>query len=121
MERTSMTSVDRLLLIDGDPAAAKVVREALADSSDGPFEVEWVTRLSDGLERVSRSGITAVLLNIFLPDSEGMETVERLLMVAPQIPILVLGTVADEDRSQGRGRGIVHREGTCRCHAQFHR
>jgi diguanylate cyclase (GGDEF)-like protein/PAS domain S-box-containing protein len=92
-----MTSVDRLLLIDGDPAAAKIVREALADSADGPFEVEWVTRLSDGLERVSRSGIKAVLLNVFLPDSEGMETVERLLIAAPQIPILVLGAVGSED------------------------
>jgi diguanylate cyclase (GGDEF)-like protein/PAS domain S-box-containing protein len=91
-----MTSVDRLLLIHADPAAAKVVREALADSTDGTFEVEWVTRLSDGLERVSRSGIKAVLLNVFLPDSEGLDTVERLLMVAPQIPILVLGAVADD-------------------------
>src|ERR1700689_1428311 len=62
--RPSMTSVDRFLLIHADPAAAKVVREALADSTDGTFEVEWVTRLSDGLERVSRSGIKAVLLNV---------------------------------------------------------
>src|SRR6202051_3847357 len=69
-ERTAMTTVDRLLLIDGDPAAAKIVREALADARNGPFEVEWVTRLSDGLERVSRSGIRAVLLNMFLSDSE---------------------------------------------------
>jgi diguanylate cyclase (GGDEF)-like protein/PAS domain S-box-containing protein len=102
-----MTSADRLLLIDGDPDDAKVVREALADSKDGPFEVEWVTRLSDGLERVSRSGIRAVLLNMFLSDSEGIETLEKLLLAAPQIPILVLSAVGDEDiarQAAQRGR-----------------
>jgi diguanylate cyclase (GGDEF)-like protein/PAS domain S-box-containing protein len=102
-----MTSADRLLLIDGDPGDAKVVREALADSKDGPFEVEWVTRLSDGLERVSRSGIRAVLLNMFLSDSEGIETLEKLLLAAPQIPILVLSAVGDEDvarQAAQRGR-----------------
>jgi diguanylate cyclase (GGDEF)-like protein/PAS domain S-box-containing protein len=96
-ERAAMTSMGRLLLIDGDPAAAKVVREALADSRDGPFEVEWVTRLADGLERVRRAGIRAVLLNMFLPDSAGIETFEKLLLAAPRIPILVLSAVDDED------------------------
>jgi diguanylate cyclase (GGDEF)-like protein/PAS domain S-box-containing protein len=96
-EQAAMTSMGRLLLIDGDPAAAKVVREALADSRDGPFEVEWVTRLSDGLERVRRAGIRAVLLNMFLPDSAGIETFEKLLLAAPRIPILVLSAVDDED------------------------
>jgi diguanylate cyclase (GGDEF)-like protein/PAS domain S-box-containing protein len=99
-----MTGVGRLLLIGGDPADAKVVREALADSSEGPFEVEWVTRLSDGLERVSRSGIRAVLLNMFLPDSTGTESFERLLLAAPRIPILVLSAVDDEDSARQAAR-----------------
>src|SRR5580704_8545584 len=106
-ERPTMTNVDRLLLIDGDPADAKIVREALADSTEGPFEVEWVTRLSDGLERVSRSGIQAVLLNMFLSDSEGIATFEKLHLAAPHIPILVLSAVSDEDiarQAAHRGR-----------------
>jgi diguanylate cyclase (GGDEF)-like protein len=89
--------VDRLLLIDGDPCNAKVVREALADSRDGPFEVEWVTRLSDGLDRLGRSGIRAVLLNMFLRDSKGIGTFEKLQLAAPQTPVLVLTALDDED------------------------
>jgi diguanylate cyclase (GGDEF)-like protein/PAS domain S-box-containing protein len=106
-QNTEHPNVERLLLIDGDLAYAKVVREALADSRDGPFEVEWVTRLSDGLERVGRSGIRAVLLNMFLSDSKGIETFEKLLLAAPQIPILVLSAVRDEDiarQAAQRGR-----------------
>jgi diguanylate cyclase (GGDEF)-like protein/PAS domain S-box-containing protein len=96
-QQTAMTRVDRLLLIDGDPAEARVVREALADSRDGPFEVEWVTRLSDGLDRLRRNGIRAILLNMFLPDAEGLETFERLHLAAPQMPILILSALANED------------------------
>jgi diguanylate cyclase (GGDEF)-like protein/PAS domain S-box-containing protein len=95
--RAAMTRVDRLLLIDDDPEDARLVREALADASDGPFEIEWVTRLSDGLERVSRSGIQAVLLNMFLSDSNGIETLEKVLLAAPRIPILLLSSIDDED------------------------
>jgi diguanylate cyclase (GGDEF)-like protein/PAS domain S-box-containing protein len=89
--------VDRLLLIDADPADARAVREALADSRQGPFEVEWVTRLSDGLDRLSRNGIRAILLNMFLSDSEGIETLDKLVLAAPRIPILVLSAPANED------------------------
>jgi diguanylate cyclase (GGDEF)-like protein/PAS domain S-box-containing protein len=103
-EPTPMTSVDRLLLIDSNPAHAKVVRDALDDSRDGPFEIEWVTRLSDGLDRLSRGGIRAVLLDLFLPDSEGIETFEKLTVAAPQTPILVLSDLDDEDLARQTAR-----------------
>src|SRR6202140_3091492 len=68
-------------------------------SDDGPFRVEWVRTHGEGLDRVMRcgkqegntpNGIAAVLVDLFLPDSEGIETFDQLFGVAPQIPILVL-------------------------------
>ena len=88
---------DRLLLIGHDPADAKVVREALANAKDDPFHVEWVTQLSDGLERLSRNGIAVVLIDLHLPDSEGLAGVEQVLGAAPHVPILVLSSLDDED------------------------
>ena len=80
------------------------VREALLNSSDGPFEVEWVRCCSEGLERLAHGrqstgtdGIAAVLVDLFLPDSHGIETFDRLFRAAPQIPILVLSASQDED------------------------
>jgi diguanylate cyclase (GGDEF)-like protein/PAS domain S-box-containing protein len=86
-----------VLLIEDDPAVAKVIHEALADPSDGPFIVEWVRRLSDGLDRLSKGGIAAVLLDLFLPDSQGINTFGKLSLAAPGVPILVLGGLGDED------------------------
>jgi diguanylate cyclase (GGDEF)-like protein/PAS domain S-box-containing protein len=91
-----------ILLIQDDPADAKAVREAL----NGSFQVDWVRRCSEGLERLAREGkqkapradaVGAVLVDLFLPDSQGIETFDRIFSVAPQIPILVLSAVQDED------------------------
>ena len=89
-----------VLLIEDDPAVAGVIQEALADLSDSPFIVEWVRRLCDGLERVSRGGIAAVLLDLFLPDSQGINTFSTLSLAAPGVPVLVLGGLSDEDTAK---------------------
>jgi diguanylate cyclase (GGDEF)-like protein/PAS domain S-box-containing protein len=88
-----------ILLIQDDPADAKSVRDALNAS----FKVEWVRRCSEGLERLARErkqgadGIGAVLVDLFLPDSHGIETFDRLFRATPQIPILILSGSQDED------------------------
>ena len=89
--------VHNVLLIENDASAAAVIQEALADPSDSPFIVEWVRRLCDGLERVSRGGIAAVLLDLFLPDSQGINTFNTLSLAAPGVPVLVLGGLSDEE------------------------
>jgi diguanylate cyclase (GGDEF)-like protein/PAS domain S-box-containing protein len=88
---------DKLLLIEGDPADAKVIQAALADARYGPFDVESVRQLSDGYERLGKEGIGAVLVDLFLPDSQGIETFDRLMLAAPHVPILVLSGPGDED------------------------
>lgn len=94
---------ENILLIQGDPADAKAVRDALSNSSDGAIQVEWVKTCAEGLERLTREvklrpdHITAVLLDLFLPDGHGIETFDRLYGAAPQIPILVLSASQHED------------------------
>ena len=92
---------NNILLIQGDPSDAAAVREALLNSSDGPFEVVWVGCCSEGLEHLTRDAeegtdrITAVLVDLFLPDSHGIETFDRLFLAAPQ----------DSDPGPERGAG----------------
>lgn len=95
----SVTPPRNILLIQDDASAAGAVREALTNSGDGPFQVEWVRRCSEGLERLARDAkkerkrtdaIAAVLVDLFLPDSHGIETFDRLHGAAPQIPIRAL-------------------------------
>jgi diguanylate cyclase (GGDEF)-like protein/PAS domain S-box-containing protein len=96
----------KILLIENDPAAANEIRTALTAAGDNSFDVEWVQLLSDGLERLSKRGIAAVLLELCLPDSEGIETFDKLFTVAPDVPILILGGNANEALAkEAVGRG----------------
>jgi diguanylate cyclase (GGDEF)-like protein/PAS domain S-box-containing protein len=89
-----------LLLILGNPAEAKAVRRSLMDLSDSPFKVEWVRSCGDATKRLgdqTREEIAAVVVNLFLPDSEGIQTFDQLLSASPHTPILVLSHMQDED------------------------
>jgi diguanylate cyclase (GGDEF)-like protein/PAS domain S-box-containing protein len=83
-----------VLLIENNPADAIAIREILATS---PVDVEWVQKLSDGLERLGRAGIGAVMLNLSLPDSQGIATFDKLSAAVPHIPILILSDSECED------------------------
>ncbi len=94
-----------ILLIQDDPVGATAVYEALTHSAAVPFEVKWTRTCSEAIEHITAQatqarqnepGIAAILMDLFLPDSHGLETFDRLFLAAPQIPILVLSTASDE-------------------------
>jgi diguanylate cyclase (GGDEF)-like protein/PAS domain S-box-containing protein len=84
----------RILLIQTDAPAAMAILGALNQSSDEYFEVEWVRRCSDALERLD--GVAAILVDLYLSDSRGVDTFDRVFRAAPKIPILVLVDPQDE-------------------------
>jgi diguanylate cyclase (GGDEF)-like protein/PAS domain S-box-containing protein len=90
-----------ILLILAEAAKAKAVRRSILDSRDDIFRVEWVNRLSDARSRLRRLAageeVAAIVLDLFLPDSHGIETLEALLLASPQIPILALCRLRDEE------------------------
>jgi diguanylate cyclase (GGDEF)-like protein/PAS domain S-box-containing protein len=81
----------KILLIENDPALADEIRAALTAAGSGSFDVEWVRQLSEGIARLGKKGIAAVLLELSLPDSQGIETFDKLFSAAPDVPILILG------------------------------
>src|SRR5580658_3807041 len=90
MKGTMAASIrsSRILLIENDPAAADKIRAALAAAGSGSFDLEWVRNLCEGLQLLSKKGIDAVLLELSLPDSCGIETFDKLFLAAPEVPIL---------------------------------
>lgn len=58
--------------------------------------MEWAGELSQALARLSQGGIDAVLLDLDLPDSQGMVTFERTYAFATDVPIIVLTSTSDE-------------------------
>ena len=85
---------DRILLIEGGIADAATVLRVLT-SKDQP-RVEWVKSLADGLRRLEQPGILGIVLNLILPDSEGIETFDRIRAAAAHLPILIICRAEDE-------------------------
>jgi diguanylate cyclase (GGDEF)-like protein/PAS domain S-box-containing protein len=79
-----------VLLISNDDSDARLIRKALAETTDNEWHLEQVRRLSDGVNRLRKEEIGAVLLDLFLPDSQGIKTFEALFEAALLVPILVL-------------------------------
>ncbi len=102
---TTLILSPKILLIENDPALADKIRAALAAAGSGSFDVEWVRQLSRGLARLSKGGIDAVLLELSLPDSHGIETFDKLFSAAPDVPILVLGNGNEALAKEAVGRG----------------
>ncbi len=84
-----------VLLVEDSAADARLVLEMLRTAGTDDFRIEHVTRLADGLCRVAEGDVTAILLDLTLPDAEGLCTVERLRESAPHIPVVVLSNHAD--------------------------
>jgi diguanylate cyclase (GGDEF)-like protein/PAS domain S-box-containing protein len=95
----------KILLIENDPAASNAIHAGLAGTVSGSFDVEWVRQLSEGLARLRKKGIAAVLLNLSLPDSHGIETFDKLFATAPDVPILILGNGDEALAKEAVGRG----------------
>ncbi|WP_435101077.1 bacterio-opsin activator domain-containing protein [Halarchaeum sp. P4] len=119
------TDTPRLLLIEDNPGDARYIEELLDEarafsersigpradrpSTDGggvnaqqpsepdgaPFVHE--TRLEAGLDRLAAETLDVVLLDLNLPDSDGLETLQRVVEHAPRIPVVVLTGLRDRE------------------------
>jgi diguanylate cyclase (GGDEF)-like protein/PAS domain S-box-containing protein len=95
----------KILLIENDPVVSKTIHAALAGTGSGSFDVEWVRQLSDAVVRLRKKGIAAVLLNLSLPDTRGIETFDKLFAATPDVPILILGNGDEALAKEAVGRG----------------
>ncbi len=92
-----------VLLVEDNADDADILRELLADVR-APVRLTYVECLRDGLLALARGGIDLILLDLSLPDAQGLSTVERTLAAAPNTPILVLTGLEDE----ALGAAAVH-------------
>jgi len=82
-----------VLLIEDNPEFAGLVQHWLATSGgDVPFSLSWADSLSSGLAQIGRGGVEVLILDLGLPDSEGLGTfgAVRRRAKAREIPIVVL-------------------------------
>jgi len=98
---TDVSAVDapralRVLAVEDNPADALLLREMLRDSAAATADVRIVPRLSAAIEVLLDGGIDCVLLDLSLPDADGLDGLAQIRTVAHDVPIIVFSGLSDE-------------------------
>jgi two-component system, cell cycle response regulator len=88
----------RVLLVEDNPGDARLVREALNEGAPEEFAVQVANSLRQALESLTPAAepMDVVLLDLSLPDSQGLETYRAIHARNPAVPVLVLSGLNDE-------------------------
>ncbi len=86
----------QVLLVEDNPADVRLWQELLWDVTSAQFQLIPVERLDEAMEMLKQQRFDVILLDLSLPDSQGLETFVKMHLQAPAIPIIVLTGLDDE-------------------------
>jgi two-component system, cell cycle sensor histidine kinase and response regulator CckA len=91
-----MSNPLRVLLIEDNPGDIDLILELLPQQGSAQFKVECVSRLSEAIDSIGTSQYDIILLDLGLPDSNGLATLSAIRRQVPHLPVVVLTGNTDE-------------------------
>jgi len=85
-----------LLLIEDNPGDARLLREMVVELGAPNISLVHVASLAEAEKYVAHTAVDVILLDLGLPDAQGLDAVRRALAAAPGVPLLVLTGLDDE-------------------------
>jgi PAS domain S-box-containing protein len=86
----------RILHVEDEAPMALLTAELIKHALREPYELVTVARLDAALDRLAHHNIDLVLLDLGLPDSQGLDTFQRLHALAPHVAIIIVTGLDDE-------------------------
>lgn len=86
-----------VLLIEDSPVDATMIRGQLSKAKGNAYEVAVETSLDGGLARLAEGDVDVILLDLTLPDTQGLETFLKTYRLAPQVPIVIITSLDDRE------------------------
>jgi two-component sensor histidine kinase/CheY-like chemotaxis protein len=86
-----------ILLIEDNPADVEMIRELLSGQKGSSFTIVCADRLTTAIPWFADSRINIILLDLGLPDSQGLDTLRRVRGLAGELPIVVLTMLDSEE------------------------
>src|SRR3984885_16162935 len=86
----------KVLLVEDNPVSAQLAKAMLGHIDASAFDVQTAGSLMDALDLLGNGGFDVILLDLSLPDSDGIGTLTTIRVHAPHVPVLVL-TGSDND------------------------
>jgi signal transduction histidine kinase len=96
-------NIEEVLLIEDNPGDAKLLELTFRDESFtglvSPDDITHVESLAAGRDELAATDYDVVFLDLGLPDSSGLETLDRLMADEPETPVIVLTGLDDQERA----------------------
>jgi len=86
----------KVLLVEDMLMIAKVTEQMLKKALNTKYSVVHTARMADTLEALKAEDFDIILLDLNLPDSRELETVQKVVRAAPEVPIIVLTATNDD-------------------------
>ncbi len=86
-----------VLVVEDNPGDSRLIEIQLADELDMRFTVRVAPTLADALSILKTQAVDAVLLDLFLPDSRGIETLKAVRGITDDTPVVVLSGLDDAE------------------------
>jgi two-component sensor histidine kinase len=87
----------RVLVVEDSLADMRLLKEMFATEPPHSYELHHAARLDTALQLLAAGGVDIILLDMGLPDGEGIETVRQVRKVAPKVPLVILTGRDDEE------------------------
>jgi phosphoserine phosphatase RsbU/P len=87
----------QILLVEDNAGDARLLREMFSKERPGSFELTHLLRMSEAVTHLAKGGVDIVLLDMGLPDGQGIDTVRQVRAAAPGVPLIVLTGLDDEE------------------------
>ncbi|AWV90235.1 Glu/Leu/Phe/Val dehydrogenase dimerization domain-containing protein [Bradymonas sediminis] len=84
-----------IVLVEDNPLQRRLIERLMAAGSRIPHVIESYGHLESAQERIRRGGVDLILLDLVLPETQGLETLARVRARAPTVPVIVLTGVDD--------------------------
>jgi diguanylate cyclase (GGDEF)-like protein len=85
-----------ILLVEDNPGDARLVREMLDEGYAEPFELLHADQVATAIPLLEQESIDIILLDLGLPDGNGLDTLIKVHALAPEVPIVVFSQAEDE-------------------------
>jgi diguanylate cyclase (GGDEF)-like protein/PAS domain S-box-containing protein len=92
----SRKSAKTLLLVEDNPGDARLLREMLNEQASHGIELTHVACMVDAEKHLALCTVDMILLDLGLPDAQGLGAVRRAREAAPRMPLVVLTGLDDE-------------------------
>jgi PAS domain S-box-containing protein len=92
----SRKAIKRLLLVEDNPADARLFREMFDEQGSHNTELTHVECMSEAEKHLAEHAVDIIVLDLGLPDAQGMGAVRRAHAVAPRVPLVVLTGLDNE-------------------------